>query len=47
MKNLNIKFSSATVAIVLDGNFAAIEKTIGKANAIYITDENVYALHQK
>lgn len=47
MKNLKVKFSSTTVSIVLDGNFAAVEKITGKANVIYITDENVYSLHQK
>lgn len=47
MKNLKVKFSSATVSFVLDGKFASIKKITGKLNTIYITDENVYALHQK
>ena len=47
MKNWKVKFSSATVTFVLDGKFAAIDKMVDKANAIYITDENVYALHEK
>ena len=46
MKNWKIKFSSSTVTFVLDGKFAAIEKMVDKSEAIYITDENVYALHQ-
>jgi 3-dehydroquinate synthase len=46
MKNWKVKFSSATVTFVLDGKFAAIDKMVDKANAIYITDENVYALHE-
>lgn len=46
MKNWKVKFSSSTVEFVLDGKFAAIGKMVDKANAIYITDENVYALHQ-
>jgi len=47
MKNWKVKFSSATVTFVLDGKFAAIDKMVDKANAIYITDENVYALHEQ
>ncbi len=47
MKNWKVKFSSATVTFVLDGKFAAIDKMVDKANAFYITDENVYALHEK
>ena len=47
MKNWKVKFSSATVTFVLDGKFAAIDKMVDKTQAIYITDENVYALHQK
>ena len=47
MKNWKVKFSNSTVEFVLDGKFAAIGKMVDKANAIYITDENVYALHQK
>ena len=46
MKNWKVKFSSSTVTFVLDGKFAAIEKMVDKSEAIYITDENVYALHQ-
>ena len=47
MKNLSVKFSNATVQFILDGKFSAIDKLANKVNAIYITDENVYALHQK
>ncbi len=47
MKNWKVKFSNSTVDFVLDGKFASIGKMVDKANAIYITDENVYALHQK
>lgn len=47
MKNWKVKCSNSTVEFVLDGKFAAIGKMVDKANAIYITDENVYALHQK
>ncbi len=47
MKNLKIKFSSATVSFILDGKFTSVDKLAGKENAIYITDENVYALHEK
>jgi 3-dehydroquinate synthase len=47
MRNWKVKFSSATVTFVLDGKFAAIDKMVDKSQAIYITDENVYALHQK
>jgi 3-dehydroquinate synthase len=46
MKNWKVKFSNSTVEFVLDGKFATIGKMVDKANAIYITDENVYALHQ-
>jgi 3-dehydroquinate synthase len=35
------------VSFVLDGSFTAIDKIVDKTQAIYITDENVYALHQK
>ena len=47
MKTSKVKFSNSTVSFVLDGKFAGIDKMIDKANAFYITDENVYALHQK
>jgi 3-dehydroquinate synthase len=47
MKNWKVKFSSSTVEFVLDGKFATIGKMVDKSNAIYITDENVYALHQQ
>ncbi len=47
MKNWKVKFSNSTVSFVLDGSFTAIDKIVDKAQAIYITDENVYALHQK
>ncbi len=47
MKNWKVKFSNSTVSFVLDGSFAAIDKMVDKTQAIYITDENVYALHQK
>ena len=47
MKNWKVKFSNSTVSFVLDGSFAAIDKMVDNTQAIYITDENVYALHQK
>ena len=47
MKTWKVKFSTSTVSFVLDGKFAGIDKMVDKANAFYITDENVYALHQK
>ena len=43
MKNWKVKFSNSTVSFVLDGSFAAIDKMVDKTQAIYITDENVYA----
>ena len=47
MKNWKVKFSSQTVSFFLEGKFAAIHNMVDKSNAFYITDENVYALHQK
>ena len=47
MKNWKVKFSSQTVSFFLEGKFAAIDNMVDKSNAFYITDENVYALHQK
>ena len=47
MKNWKVKFSNSTVEFVLDGKFATIGKMVDKLKAIYITDENVYALHQQ
>lgn len=47
MKNWKVKFSNSSVSFVLDGQFATIDKMVDKTLAIYITDENVYALHQK
>jgi len=47
MKNWKVKFSNSSVSFVLDGSFSAIDKIVDKSQAIYITDENVYALHQK
>jgi len=46
MKNWKVKLATSTVSFILDGRFQAIEKLVNKANAFYITDENVYALHQ-
>ena len=47
MKNWKVKFSNSSVSFVLDASFSAIDKIVDKSQAIYITDENVYALHQK
>lgn len=47
MKNWKVKFSSQTVSFFLEGKFAAIDKIVDKTNAFYITDENVYGLHEK
>ena len=47
MKNWKVKFSSQTVSFFLEGKFAAIHNMVDKSNTFYITDENVYALHQK
>lgn len=47
MKKWKVKFSNSTVEFVLDGKFATVGRMVNKANAIFITDENVYALHQK
>lgn len=46
MKNWKVKFSNKSVLFVLDGKFSAIDKMVDKKNAIYITDEHVYALHE-
>ena len=46
MKNWKVKFSTSTVSFVLDGKFATVDKMVDKTNAFYITDENVYALHE-
>jgi len=46
MKTWKVKFSKSTVSFLIDGKFAAIEKMVDKSNAFYITDENVYALHE-
>jgi 3-dehydroquinate synthase len=46
MKTWKVKFSNSTVSFVIDGKFAAIDKMVDKSNAFYITDENVYALHE-
>lgn len=46
MKTWKVKFSNSTASFVLDGKFAAIDKMVDKSNAFYITDENVYALHE-
>lgn len=46
MKSVHIKFSNAKVNFVLDGKFASVKKLVGKVNAIYITDEHVYGLHE-
>jgi 3-dehydroquinate synthase len=47
MKNWKVKFSSQTVSFFLEGKFAAIDKIVDKTNTFYITDENVYGLHEK
>jgi len=47
MKNWEVKFSNKKVQFVLDGKFASIDKMIDKKNAIYITDDNLYALHEQ
>ncbi|MGI9138907.1 MAG: 3-dehydroquinate synthase [Sediminibacterium sp.] len=45
MKSWKVKLATSTVSFMLDGSFQSIEKMVNKANAFYITDENVYALH--
>ncbi len=47
MKNWKVKFSSASVEFIFDGKFSGIHKWADKNNAIYITDENLYAIHEK
>ncbi len=47
MKTVKLKFSSTVVNFIIDGKFASITKITGSQDAIYITDENVYALHEK
>jgi 3-dehydroquinate synthase len=46
MKTWKVKFSNSTVSFVFDGKFAAVDKMVDKSNAFYITDDNVYALHE-
>ena len=46
MKNWKVKFSSASVEFIFDGKFSGIHKWADKKHAIYITDENVYAIHE-
>lgn len=46
MKNWKVKFSNQTVSIFLEGKFTHIHKIIDTSNAFYITDENIYALHE-
>ena len=46
MKNWKVKLATSTVSFMIDGKFQAIDQWVNKANAFYITDENVYALHQ-
>jgi 3-dehydroquinate synthase len=47
MKHWEVKFSSGSVDFIFDGKFSTINQWANKANAIYITDENVYAIHEK
>lgn len=47
MKTWKVTFSTKIVQIILDGKFTAIERIVAKSQAIYITDENVYVLHEK
>ena len=47
MKNWKVKFSTQTVSFFLEGKFAALPKLVDAKNAFYITDENVFALHEK
>jgi 3-dehydroquinate synthase len=47
MQPLKVKFSSSTVQFIFDGKFANVTKLVDKQAAIYITDEQVYTLHEK
>jgi 3-dehydroquinate synthase len=47
MTKKSFSFSSAKVDYFFDADFSSLEKIVSKENAVIITDENVYAKHQK
>ena len=47
MKRKNIQFSNTGVSYYFDAEFAYLEKLVSKDNGIIITDENVFAAHNK
>lgn len=47
MQPLKVRFSSSTVQFYFNSKFADLSKIIDKKLAIYITDEQVYALHEQ
>jgi len=47
MNKVQYKFSGKTTTWYLDADFSYLEKLVGKDNAILITDEHLFAAHQK
>ncbi len=47
MNKLQYKFSGKTTTYYLDADFAYLEKLVDKSHTVLITDENLFAKHQK
>lgn len=47
MNKVQYKFSGKTTTWYLDADFSHLEKLVGKENAVLITDEHLFAAHQK
>src|SRR6202000_2569936 len=47
MNKLQYKFSGKTTTYYLDADFSYLEKLVDKSNTVIITDEHIFARHQK
>lgn len=47
MNKVQYTFSGKTTTWYLDGDFSYLEKLVGKENAVLVTDEHLFAAHQK
>jgi len=47
MNKVQYKFSGKTTTWYLDADFSYLKKLVGKENAVLITDEHLFAAHQK
>lgn len=47
MKHIQYKFSHSSTDYYLDGSVSQLQKIVGNKNSIFITDENIFKLHEQ